>query len=91
MDAGLDLENAVRDLVRRRAPFAGTADLPDTLELSAGGAGLDSITLVELLLDCEQHFAVPLALDLLDGNPLTPLTVGRLVGGVRAALLRARA
>lgn len=87
MDAAPDLERAVRDLVRRRAPLAGgAAELPDSLTLTAGGVGLDSITLVELLLDCEQRFAIPLARDLLDG---APLTVGRLVRGVCAALSRA--
>ncbi len=89
MDAGLDLDAAVRHLVRRRAPrVGGAAELPDTLELSTGGAGLDSITLVELLLDCEQRFAVTVAAELLAG---APLTVGGLVSGVRAALRRARA
>ena len=85
--AGLDLEDAVRDLVRRRASGAGVAaELPDDLRLGSGGAGLDSIALVELLLDCEQRFAVPVPVELLDG---APLTVGRLVAGVRAAMLRA--
>ena len=61
----------MRDLIRRRAPgVAAAAELSDSLRLGSGGAGLDSITVVELL----------------DG---APLTVGRLVAGVRAALLRA--
>jgi acyl carrier protein len=88
MDAGMDLEDEVRDLVRGRAPLArGAAELPDELRLGSGGAGLDSITLVELLLDCARRFAVPAPVELLDG---VPLTIGSLVAGVRAALRRAR-
>jgi hypothetical protein len=87
MGAELSLEEAVRDLIRRRAPgVAAAAELSDNLRLGSGGAGLDSITVVELLLDCAQCFVVPVPVDLLDG---APLTVGRLVAGVRAALLRA--
>ena len=87
MGAEPSLEEAVRDLIRRRAPgVAAAAELSDDLRLGSGGAGLDSITVVELLLDCAQHFVVPVPVELLDG---APLTVGRLVAGVRAALLRA--
>lgn len=83
MDAGSLLDETVRDLVRSRAPLARErADLPDDLRLGAGGLGLDSITLVELLLDCEKRFGIPLAAELLEGPPLT---LGHLLARVRAA------
>jgi acyl carrier protein len=86
MEAEPDLERAVRDLVWRRARLAGAAaDLAGDFRLGPGGAGLDSITLAEVLLECEQRFAVSIGLELLDGPPLT---LGRLVGGVRTALAR---
>lgn len=76
------LDAAVRDLIRTRAPAAaGDAPLPDDLPLGASGLGLDSIAVVELLLDCERRFGVPRPVELLDGPPLT---VGRLVKHLRA-------
>lgn len=76
----MDIEETVRDLVRARSPLARAhAELADDLRLGAGGLGMDSIALVELLLDCEQRFGMSPA-DLLDGPPLT---VGRLVAHVR--------
>jgi acyl carrier protein len=83
-----EIEAAVRDLVRARAPLAGMAlALDGELRLGAGGAGLDSIALVELLLACSERFAIPLPAELLDDAP-APLTVGRLVAAVRAAVSR---
>ena len=77
------VEEAVWQLVRSRAPLApGFAELPDDLRLGPGGLGLDSIALVELLLDCEQRFGIPRPAGLLEGEPLT---VGRLVDHVRTA------
>ncbi|HEV2844085.1 MAG TPA: phosphopantetheine-binding protein [Thermoanaerobaculia bacterium] len=79
----LDTAEAVRDLLRARAPLArDRSDLPDGLPLGPGGLGLDSIALVELLLDCERRFGIPRPVDLLEGPPLT---VGLLVSHVRAA------
>jgi acyl carrier protein len=46
---------------------------------------MDSIALVELLLDCEERFGIPRPVELLEGEPLT---VGRLVTHVRAAAER---
>jgi acyl carrier protein len=70
-------------LLRARAPLAHNRnDLPDDLPLGPGGLGLDSIALVELLLDCERRFGIPRPGDLLEGPPLT---VGILVSHVRAA------
>ena len=83
METHPGIEDSVRDLLRSRAPLArGRADLPDDLPLGPGGLGLDSIALVELLLDCEQRFGIPRPVELLEGEPLT---VGRLVAHVRAA------
>jgi acyl carrier protein len=67
----------VRDLLRSRVLRASDGiGLPDDLRLGPGGLGLDSIALVELLLECEQRFGEPLAAELLVGEPLT---IGRLV------------
>jgi acyl carrier protein len=81
VESGID--EAVRDLVRSRASLAQErSDLPDDLRLGAGGLGLDSIALVELLLDCEKRFGVPRVAELLAGPPLT---LGHLVAHVRSA------
>jgi acyl carrier protein len=83
MDDGAAIEEAVRDLARARAALARDgADLPDELRLGAGGLGLDSISLAELLLDCQRRFGIPRPIELLEGPPLT---LGRLVAHVRAA------
>ena len=70
------------DLLRSRAPLAGNGALADDPRLGAGGLGLDSIAMVELLLDCERRFGVPVT-GLLEGPPLT---VGRLISHVRDAV-----
>ena len=44
--------------------------LPADLRLGAGGLGLDSIAMVELLLDGERRFGISAA-ELLAGPPLT--------------------
>ena len=74
------LDSAVRELIRARAE-ATAGDLPNDLPLGSCGLGLDSIALVELLMDCEQRFAVERPLDLLEGPPLT---VGSLIEHLRA-------
>jgi acyl carrier protein len=84
MQAGTDIADAVRELLRARAPLAAGGALPDELRLGAGGLGLDSIAMVELLLDCERRFGGRAA-ELLEG---APLTVGRLVVYLRGAVLR---
>jgi acyl carrier protein len=82
MDIETSIQNVVRELLRSRALHRPFADLPDDLRLGPGGLGLDSIAVVELVLDCERRFGVsPMAL--LDG---APLTVGRLVTGLRLQL-----
>ena len=83
MEDGAAIEEAVRDLVRSRAALArDRADLPDELRLGTGGLGLDSISLAELLLDCQRRFGIPRPVELLAGPPLT---LGGLVAHVRAA------
>jgi acyl carrier protein len=78
--------DGIRDLLRTRVPRArDLGDLPDDLPLGEGGLGLDSIGLVELLLECEQRFRLPPLLTLLDGPPLT---VGLLADHVRASACR---
>jgi acyl carrier protein len=81
MKSDAETAEEVREALRRRAPLAG-GDLPDELPLGPGGLGLDSIALVELLLDCERRFGPIPTADLLEGPPLT---VGLLVAQVRAA------
>jgi acyl carrier protein len=84
MDEVATMEGAVRDLVRSRSALArDRAELPDDLRLGAGGLGLDSISLVELLLDCERRFGLPRPIDLLEGPPVT---LGSLIAHVRAAV-----
>lgn len=82
MGSGSGIDEAVRELVRSRAPLAQAgADLPEDLLLGTGGLGFDSIALVELLLECEQRFGSPMAAELLAGPPLT---LGHLLARARA-------
>jgi acyl carrier protein len=77
------VENEVRDLLRSRAPLARGRDLlPDDLRLGPGGLGLDSISLVELLLECERRFGLRGVAGLLEGPPLT---VGLLIAHLRTS------
>jgi acyl carrier protein len=82
MLTGTEIEDAVLDLIRSRAPLAETRELTGDLRLGAGGLGLDSIALVELLLDCERRLGLANVAELLAGPPLT---VGLLVAHARAA------
>jgi acyl carrier protein len=84
----MNIDEAVRDLVRSRAPLArAQSELADGLRLGPGGLGMDSIALVELLLDCEQRFGLRPGswkpAELLEGPPVT---VGRLVAHLRATV-----
>lgn len=79
----MTVEETVRELVRARSPLAQSREtLPDDLPLGTGGLGMDSIALVELLLDCEQRFGVTGTAEVLAGPPLT---VGLLVAHVQNA------
>jgi acyl carrier protein len=67
--------DAIADDVRAMVLARSTpADLSDHLPLGADGVGLDSIALVELLLECETRFGVS-ASELLG----EPLSIGRLI------------
>lgn len=73
----------LHQLLRAHSPLAaGHAELPAELPLGAGGLGLDSIAVVELLLACERRFGVAPGGELLAGPPLT---VGGLLAHLRAA------
>jgi acyl carrier protein len=70
---------AVRGLILTRWPGRfGRAQLGDEVSLGSGGLGLDSIEIVELLLDCEEQLgaAASAAEALLEAGPVT---IGRLV------------
>jgi len=73
------IEQIVREIVRARASRAvSTHELTRDTSLGAEGLGLDSISIAEVLLDCQQRFDVNM-IPLLEGEPLT---VGRLVAHV---------
>ena len=75
------LDRVVRETVAARLPtYRRTVDLTDDVALGSEGLGLDSVSLVELLLDCEAACGVsfPAAL-FADG----PLTIGALVAHAR--------
>ena len=77
----MDTLGDVRVLLLKQLP-RGTdpATLVEDLPLGTSGAGLDSIAMVELLLDCEQLFAVTVSEQILaEGN----LTLGGLVQTIR--------
>ena len=67
MPAVLTIETLVRDIVRARTPHAV---LSDDAPLGSDGLGLDSISMAEVLLDCEERFGVDVTA-LLEGEPLT--------------------
>lgn len=71
MSATKSLPLMIQEIVRARASraVAGEELVPDA-PLGAGGLGLDSIAIAEVLIDCEQRFGVPVA-GLLEGEPLT--------------------
>jgi len=76
-----DISEAIETILRKRG-YAGEVS-PD-LPLGAGGLGLDSIAMAEVLLACEAQFGIVIAADLLAGEPLT---FGRLVERVQAAVV----
>jgi acyl carrier protein len=88
MRTGTEIDDEVRSLLRERSPIVSSgasganATLADELRLGAGGLGLDSIAMVELLLDCDRRFGIQ-TIDLLEG---APLTIGRLIAHLRAGL-----
>jgi acyl carrier protein len=74
---------ALHELLRAHSPLAAShSELPAELPLGAGGLGLDSIAVAELLLACERRFGVAPGAELLAGPALT---VGGLLAHLRAA------
>lgn len=72
----LSIDTIVRDIVRARtSPAVPTEDLTADATLGSDGLGLDSISIAEVLLDCQQRFGVNVVA-LLEGEPLT---LGKLV------------
>lgn len=77
-------EEDVRQVVQRHlGGGAGLDHLPADLPLGETGAGLDSIALVETLIDCESAFGVPLVDALLQEGTVT-------VAAITAAIAAAR-
>lgn len=81
-----DVAAIVRDTVRARVPDAWYGrDLPDDTAVGRAGLGLDSIAIVELLLDCEAVLGVPFPAAIFDTGPLT---VRRLIDHARRSIPR---
>lgn len=74
---GMAVPTDLQTIVRGLAP-PGPCSQGITLEtvLGAEGLGLDSVAIVQLLVACEQRWAVPFPAELLQCGPLT---IGRLV------------
>lgn len=69
--------NTLHLIIKRHAPSSWQEqDLNNDLPLGDLGLGLDSITVTELLIACEDHFGVSFPLSLIEE---TPLTVGTLI------------
>lgn len=79
----MSTEEDVRQVVLKHLGSRASGDhLPADLPLGESGAGLDSIALIEMLLDCEAVFGVPLVQSLLEDGPVT---VERIAAAVTAA------
>jgi acyl carrier protein len=78
-----DLGTTVRELLLERWPGRFTpAQLTDDVSLGERGLGLDSIEIVELLLDCDDRFGLAANPDdLLDGGPITVSRLVEQLGG----------
>lgn len=75
--AGAAAVERVLRAIQARGPLRWrVGPLPPDLPLGRGGLDLDSIAIVELLLDCESATGLPFPPQLFDGGPIT---VGRLV------------
>jgi cytochrome P450/acyl carrier protein len=81
--------DGVRDAIRRRQSLDAHAELGDELPLGAEGLGLDSVAIVELLLECEGAFDVKLPPDLMGQEALTIGGLVRAVQGCQLAASRA--
>lgn len=72
--------NEVRRIVARYSPRA-VENLPDDSALGEGGVGLDSISFVEVLLECETRFGLEVEPLLADPG----ITIGALIRNAVAA------
>jgi hypothetical protein len=68
----------LRPLVARFAPAGGPMPVLDDHRLGAD-LGLDSVLLVELVLECEEHFGVKLAVEALLEDDFTTLGLARAI------------
>ncbi len=73
-----DVARGVYAILNARNPGI---ELHTDTPLGSGGLGLDSIALVEVLLECEDRFGVAIAAEALAHSPLT---VGSLLDKIRA-------
>jgi acyl carrier protein len=80
MNRTVDVGREVEELLHARG-YAGVIDR--ATPLGAGGVGLDSIAIVEVLLACEERFGLVIAAELLEGERLT---VGLLVDRIEEML-----
>ena len=75
-----DIASLIRQTVRTRVPdswySAHAAEVGDDVAVGGSGLGLDSVAIVELLLECEAAVGVPFPAAIFDDGPLT---VGRLI------------
>ena len=82
--ASPDVGGAIRELVAGRLAGARRPDLlPDDLSLGPAGAGFDSVALVEVILACEERFAVKIPPELFEAGVPT-------IGALAEAVERAR-
>lgn len=87
MTGPASVEDTIRRLVEARLPLAIRRE-PLTADTALGrtGLGLDSVGIVEILLDCEMAFDLPFPPALFDEGPLT---LGRLIAhALRTAAAR---
>ena len=79
------VHHAITTILTARLPVA-CRGLASGLEqrLGPNGLGLDSVTIVEVLLECEEQFDMPFPTSLFDAGPLT---VGRLVDHATAGIV----
>jgi len=73
-------DNITRGVHRILGARERGVELRDDLPLGPNGLGLDSIALVEVVLECEEAFGVTIAPEVL---ALPNVTVGQLVGQIR--------
>jgi acyl carrier protein len=68
--------STIRSIIAERFRPVRSGELHDDMDLGPPGFGLDSISLIELLVVCESEFKIPFPFTLFDEGPIT---VGRLV------------